>query len=41
LEAIRAAMIEGVRRYSDGEAVALPVVARATSASMPATRLAP
>ena len=32
LEAIRAAMAEGVRRYADGEEFALPIVARVVSA---------
>jgi hypothetical protein len=32
LEAIRAAMAEGVRRYADGEAFALPIAARVISA---------
>jgi SAM-dependent methyltransferase len=32
LEAIRTAMIEGVRRYADGDDFALPIVARVTSA---------
>jgi SAM-dependent methyltransferase len=32
LEAIRAAMVEGVRRYADGEEFALPIVARVISA---------
>jgi SAM-dependent methyltransferase len=33
LEAIRAAMVEGVRRYADGEEFALPIVARVIGAS--------
>jgi hypothetical protein len=32
LEAIRAAMVEGVRRYADGEELALPIVAHLISA---------
>jgi hypothetical protein len=33
LAAIRAAMVEGVRRYADGEEFALPIVARVISAA--------
>ena len=35
LDAIREAMTEGVRRYRDGDAFALPIVARVTSARAP------
>jgi hypothetical protein len=35
LRAIRTAMVEGVRRYADGEEFALPIVARVISASRP------
>jgi SAM-dependent methyltransferase len=37
-EAIRAAMTAGVRRYPDGDAFALPIVARVTSARTPRAR---
>jgi SAM-dependent methyltransferase len=37
LEAIRAAMAEGVRRYADGTEYALPIVARIISAKAPLT----
>jgi hypothetical protein len=40
LQAIRAAMAEGVRRYADGEAFTLPIVARVVSAAAPARRRA-
>jgi hypothetical protein len=33
LAAIRAAMVEGVRRYTDGEEFALPIAARVISAA--------
>lgn len=33
LAAIRAAIVEGVRSYADGEAFALPIVARVISAA--------
>jgi hypothetical protein len=33
LAAIRAAMVEGVRRYADGKEFALPIAARVTSAA--------
>jgi SAM-dependent methyltransferase len=35
LAAIREAMVEGVRRYADGDAFALPIVARVASARAP------
>ena len=35
LEAIREAMTEGVRRHADGDAFALPIVARVISARSP------
>ncbi len=38
LEAIRAATVEGVRRYADGADFALPVVARVISARVGPTR---
>ena len=37
LEAIRTAIVEGVRRYADGDGFSLPIVARVISSSAPST----
>ncbi len=41
LEAVRAAIADGVRRYADGDGFALPIVARVISARRPSIRARP
>jgi hypothetical protein len=37
VDAIRASMVEGVRRYADGDEFVLPIVARVISAQRPSS----